>query len=71
VPRLEIADGAALLLAGAHTIGEIGSYRDVVELRGGLVYQELQVAPPLTVTSGALIADEKVIFGSLGLIQRF
>ena len=53
------ADGAALLLAAADAIGESWSYRDVINLSGGLV---VPGTPGGSVVDGdecALIADEK------------
>jgi len=42
------ADGAAFLLASVDPVGKLVVGDDVIELRGGWLYQELQVWPPLT-----------------------
>ena len=59
VPATGDAGGTTLLLAAADAIGKIGSYGNMVELRGGLVVPGTPGRSASERHQGALIADQK------------
>src|SRR3981081_3755140 len=52
------AQRAALLLAGADTIGECGRNADVIQLRRGLIEPGAPCPAPVQCHEGALVADQ-------------